>query len=106
MSNDTTHCPECGAPGWDAEERECATCVALGDLADARAALADAVGHEEWGAAYNELCYLGAIIDAFDKILETISDPAAHNRIVDLLNPAVDQFNAAAEQSNTAGGWG
>jgi len=105
MTDDTAHCPECGAPGWDEEERQCETCVEVGDLADARAALADAISHEEWGAARNELEWLGTKIEVLSRALDTIDAPDAHNRIVDLLNPATDQYNAAVEQSNAAGGW-
>ena len=103
MSNET--CPECGDPDWDAEERECETCVAIGDLADARAALAESIEYEEWGAARNELEWLSQVIGRLHEALDVISDSDAHNRIADLLNRAGEQYNAAAEQSNAAGGW-
>lgn len=105
MSDSTTTCPECGAPGWDGEERECETCVAIGDLENARGQLAEAIEYEEWGAARNELDELSRVIDRLHEALDVISDPDAHNRIVDLVNQAGKQYNAAAEQSNAAGGW-
>lgn len=105
MTDSTTTCPECGAPGWDDEERECETCVAIGDLENARGQLAEAIEYEEWGAARNELEELSRVIDRLHEVLDVISDPDAHNRIVDLVNQASEQYNAAAEQSNAAGGW-
>ncbi|ACU71817.1 hypothetical protein Caci_2908 [Catenulispora acidiphila DSM 44928] len=107
MTDSATTCPECGtpAPDWNAEERECDTCVAIADLANARDQLAEAIEYEEWGAARNELEWLGQVIGRLHKALDVISDSDAHNRIVDLLNQASVQYNAAADQSNAAGGW-
>lgn len=105
MTDSTMTCPECGAPGWDNEERECETCAAIGDLENARGQLAEAIEYEEWGAARNELEELSRVIDRLHETLDVISDPDAHNRIVDLVNQAGEQYNAAAEQSNAAGGW-
>lgn len=105
MTDSATTCPECGAPGWDADERECETCVAIGDLENARSQLAEAIEYEEWGAARNELEYLGEVIDTLGDALDAIGDPNMYGQLVDLLDPVVAQYNAAVEQSNAAGGW-